>query len=82
MRILKLNTPEWPYIFFGSFAAIINGLLPLAFALLLSELLTVSEDGYFLSWIDLLKSEMSPVSSPNPQPAPVGGGGGGGGGGG
>ena len=47
MRILKLNTPEWPYIFFGSFAAIINGLLPLAFALLLSELLTVSEDGYF-----------------------------------
>ncbi|CAH3028476.1 unnamed protein product, partial [Porites evermanni] len=39
MRILKLNTPEWPYIFFGSFAAIINGLLPLAFALLLSELL-------------------------------------------
>ncbi|XP_073253010.1 ATP-dependent translocase ABCB1-like isoform X3 [Porites lutea] len=41
IRILKLNTPEWPYIFFGSFAAIINGLLPLAFALLLSELLTV-----------------------------------------
>ncbi|CAH3192815.1 unnamed protein product [Porites evermanni] len=41
MRILKLNTPEWPYIFVGSFAAIINGLLPLAFALLLSELLTV-----------------------------------------
>ena len=29
---------------------------------------------FFLCWIDLLKSEMSPVSSPNPQPAPVGGG--------
>ena len=47
MRILKLNTPEWPYILFGSVAAMINGLLPLAFALLLSELLSVSEDGYF-----------------------------------
>jgi len=41
MRILKLNKPEWPYLFFGSVAAIIDGLFPLALALILSESLVV-----------------------------------------
>ena len=42
MRILKLNKPEWPYVFFGSVAGIIDGLFPLALALILSESLVVS----------------------------------------
>ena len=42
MRIIKLNTPEWPYLLFGSLAGMVNGLFPFAFALVLSEILTVS----------------------------------------
>ena len=42
MRIMKLNAAEWPYMLAGSVAAAINGLFPIAFALLLSEILTVS----------------------------------------
>ena len=42
MRIIKLNTPEWPYLLFGSVAGMVNGLFPFAFALVLSEILTVS----------------------------------------
>ena len=47
-RIMKLNTKEWPYLLSGSVAAIINGLFPFAFALLLSEILFVSESIFFL----------------------------------
>lgn len=46
-RIMKLNTKEWPYLLSGSVAAIINGLFPFAFALLLSEILFVSESIFF-----------------------------------
>ncbi|PFX21918.1 Multidrug resistance protein 1 [Stylophora pistillata] len=38
-RIMKLNAKEWPYLLSGSVAAIINGLFPFAFAMLLSEIL-------------------------------------------
>ena len=43
MRIIKLNTPEWPYLLFGSLAGMVNGLFPFAFALVLSEILSVSK---------------------------------------
>lgn len=42
MRIIKLNTTEWPYLVLGSVAGAINGLFPFAFALVLSEILEVS----------------------------------------
>ena len=42
-RIIKLNKKEWPYLLSGSIAAAINGLFPFAFALVLSEILSVSE---------------------------------------
>jgi len=42
MRILKLNTPEWPYIVVGIIAAMGNGVFPLVFALILGEILNVS----------------------------------------
>ena len=40
-KVLKLNFPEWPYLIGGSIGGIIYGLLPLAFAVVLSEILTV-----------------------------------------
>ena len=42
LRIIKMNLPEWPYLIIGSVAGIINGLFPFAFALVLSEILAVS----------------------------------------
>ena len=42
LRTLKLNKPELPYLVTGSIAATINGLFPFAFAMVLSEILTVS----------------------------------------
>jgi len=42
MRIIKYNTPEWPYLLGGSVAGLINGLFPFAFAMVLAEILTVS----------------------------------------
>lgn len=47
-RIMKLNIPEWPYVLFGTVAAALNGLFPFAFALVLSEILTVSNI-YFIN---------------------------------
>jgi len=41
MRIIKMNLSEWPYLLIGSFASVINGLFPFAFALVLSEVLAV-----------------------------------------
>lgn len=42
LRTLKLNKPELPYLVSGSIAATINGLFPFAFAMVLSEILSVS----------------------------------------
>ncbi|XP_015773938.1 PREDICTED: multidrug resistance protein 1-like [Acropora digitifera] len=41
LRTLKLNKPELPYLVSGSIAATINGLFPFAFAMVLSEILSV-----------------------------------------
>ncbi|XP_067042217.1 ATP-dependent translocase ABCB1-like [Acropora muricata] len=41
LRTLKLNRPELPYLVSGSIAATINGLFPFAFAMVLSEILSV-----------------------------------------
>ncbi|CAN9498350.1 unnamed protein product [Ophioblennius macclurei] len=38
-RILKYNTPEWPYMLFGSFGAAINGGVNPVYALLFSQIL-------------------------------------------
>ena len=43
MRIIKMNKSEWPYLVSGSIAGMINGLFPFAFALVLSEILAVSD---------------------------------------
>lgn len=37
-----MNLSEWPYLTIGSIAGAINGLFPFAFALVLSEILAVS----------------------------------------
>ncbi|XP_069589185.1 bile salt export pump-like [Ranitomeya imitator] len=39
MRILKYNTPEWPYLVFGSIGAAINGTLTPLYAVLFSQVL-------------------------------------------
>ncbi|XP_051999478.1 ATP-binding cassette, sub-family B (MDR/TAP), member 4 [Xyrauchen texanus] len=39
--VLKLNKPEWPYIVFGVFCAIINGALQPAFAIIFSKIIAV-----------------------------------------
>ena len=46
-RILKLNLKEWPYMVFGVFFASIAGAMPVAFAIILSEVLKVC----FLSYV-------------------------------
>ena len=43
LRIIKMNLSEWPYLSIGSIAGAINGLFPFAFALVLSEILAVSD---------------------------------------
>lgn len=40
-RILKYNTPEWPYMLFGSFGAAINGGVNPVYSLLFSQILAV-----------------------------------------
>uniref|UniRef100_A0AAQ4Q1P5 Bile salt export pump n=1 Tax=Gasterosteus aculeatus aculeatus TaxID=481459 RepID=A0AAQ4Q1P5_GASAC len=41
-RILKYNTPEWPYMLFGSLGAAINGGVNPVYSLLFSQILTFS----------------------------------------
>lgn len=43
IRIIKMNVTEWPYLTIGSISGAINGLFPFAFALVLSEILAVSD---------------------------------------
>lgn len=40
-RILKYNTPEWPYMLFGSLGAAINGGVNPVYSLLFSQILAV-----------------------------------------
>lgn len=42
MEILKLNKPEWPYIVVGTFFAGVLGIALPAFAILFSEVVSVS----------------------------------------
>ena len=42
LRILKMNSSEWLYIVIGCFAAIINGGVQPAYAIVFSEILGVS----------------------------------------
>lgn len=42
MRLLKMNSPEWPYILFGCLAAIVVGGTMPAFAILFGEFYGVS----------------------------------------
>lgn len=46
-RILKYNSPEWPYMMFGSLGAAVNGAVSPLYALLLSQILGVSHDPFF-----------------------------------
>lgn len=48
MRIIKMNVTEWPYLTMGSISGAINGLFPFAFALVLSEILAVSDTIQFI----------------------------------
>ena len=41
-RIMKLNSPEWPYMAIGSIFAAVVGAFPVLFAFILSELIEVS----------------------------------------
>ena len=40
-RILKYNSPEWPYMLFGSFGAAVNGGVNPVYSLLFSQILAV-----------------------------------------
>ncbi|XP_070567625.1 ATP-dependent translocase ABCB1-like isoform X2 [Ptychodera flava] len=40
-RIMKMNSSEWPYILFGSLAAVINGAIQPAFAIIFSKIISV-----------------------------------------
>ena len=40
-RLMLLNSTEWPYLAIGSFFAAIVGAFPVAFAIILSEILKV-----------------------------------------
>nr|XP_006823098.1 PREDICTED: multidrug resistance protein 1A-like [Saccoglossus kowalevskii] len=40
-RIMKMNAPEWPYIMIGSLAAIINGAVQPAFAVVFSKIIGI-----------------------------------------
>lgn len=42
--VLRLNIPEWPYIFVGTFCAMINGAMQPAFAIIFSKIITVFAD--------------------------------------
>lgn len=39
--VLRLNVTEWPYIFVGTFCAMINGAMQPAFAIIFSKIITV-----------------------------------------
>ncbi|KAM9165872.1 ATP-dependent translocase ABCB1-like [Pangshura tecta] len=41
LKVMKLNKTEWPYFVVGTFAAIINGALQPAFAIIFSEIIAV-----------------------------------------
>ena len=41
-RVVKMNSPEWPFIAIGCFAAMCNGVVQPGFALIFSEVLGVS----------------------------------------
>lgn len=45
-RIMKLNAKEWPYIVVGIFFSAIAGIMPVAFAIILAEVLQVTEHFY------------------------------------
>ena len=40
-RLMKLNAGEWPYLLIGSLFAAVVGAFPVAFAIILSEILKV-----------------------------------------
>ena len=40
-RLMKLNASEWPYLLIGSLFAAVVGAFPVAFAIILSEILKV-----------------------------------------
>lgn len=42
-RLMKLNSTEWPYLLVGSIFAAVVGAFPVVFAIILSEILRVSE---------------------------------------
>ena len=44
---MKLNMPEWPYLLIGTFFSAIVGAFPVAFALILSEILKVCLSSIF-----------------------------------
>ena len=43
---MKLNAKEWPYIVVGIFFSAIAGIMPVAFAIILAEVLQVTEHFY------------------------------------
>lgn len=48
-RILKYNTPEWPYMLFGSIGAAINGGVNPVYSLLFSQILAVRFKSHVLN---------------------------------
>ncbi len=46
-RIFKLNAPEWPYLLFGSVAAVAQGSIWPMLAMFTSEILAVSSTWYY-----------------------------------
>lgn len=49
-RIMKMNLKEWPFMLVGVIFAAVAGAMPVAFAIILSEVLEVSS-----SWCDHFK---------------------------
>jgi hypothetical protein len=43
-RVMKMNSPEWFYIIIGCIAALVNGGVQPAYAILFSEILGVSSN--------------------------------------
>ena len=53
-RIMKLNLPEWPLLLIGSIFAAVAGSFPVAFAIIMSEILEVFVLRFKLDMISLL----------------------------
>ena len=47
-RVIELNKSEWPYLVSGGFFAALVGIFPVAFAVILSELISVSNNVFFV----------------------------------